>query len=164
MAPFISDLANSAAREHLLASLPPLIMVPYPSEQSLRFLAEVVTHLKMLQGLQDWRKDSKLLICFSSQEFPGGANWLPGALCNLLKLCSVPRSLPARGEITDSPVNKSFTLGGEASGREVLSCSKFLCSPLKKKENQVKFHFTCLKFVVISIGDRSPFAEGPCCC
>ena len=86
MAPFISDLANSADTEQLLASLPPLIVVPYPSEQSLRLLAEVVTHLKMLQGLQDWRKDSKLLICFSSQELPRGANWFPGALGNLLKL------------------------------------------------------------------------------
>lgn len=56
MALFISDLASSAAREQLLTSLPPLIMVPYPSEQSRRLLAEVVTHLKMLQGLQDWRK------------------------------------------------------------------------------------------------------------
>lgn len=86
MAPFISDLANSAARVQLLVSLPPLVVVPYLSEQSLRLLAEVVTHLKMLQGLQDWRKDSKLLICFSSQEFPWGANWFPGALGNLLKL------------------------------------------------------------------------------
>lgn len=36
MAPFISDLANSTAREQLLASLLPRIVVPYPSEQTLR--------------------------------------------------------------------------------------------------------------------------------
>lgn len=36
MAPFISDLANSAAREQLLASLLSRIVVSYPSEQTLR--------------------------------------------------------------------------------------------------------------------------------
>lgn len=86
MAPFISNLANSAAREQLLASLPPLIKETYPDQQLLRFLATFVIYLNMLQGLQDCRKDSKLLIFFSSQEFPPGVNWFPGALGNLLKL------------------------------------------------------------------------------